>query len=249
VCGRYSLTKEPGDILADLAGDGLEVETTAAALQTLAPRYNVAPTQPVPVVRQETPDEPPRLAVVRWGLIPAWATDRRIGGRLINARYESADERDAFHDSFAHRRCLVLADGFYEWQRTGSGKGAGKVPHYLRRRDGRLFAFAGLWAVWRDPAAGPVESCTILTGPPNELVAPLHNRMPVILPGESYRSWLDPETEDPEALKRLLERPLPAAAMEAFAVGPAVNKADNDVPECVAPATADAAPAQPGLFD
>jgi putative SOS response-associated peptidase YedK len=247
VCGRYSLTKEPGDILDDLARDGLEVETTAVALQALAPRYNVAPTQPVPVVRLEDPAAKPRLAIVRWGLIPAWATDRRIGSRLINARYESAAERDAFQDSFARRRCLVLADGFYEWQRHGERR----LPHYLRRRDGRVFALAGLWAVWQDRAAGPVESCAILTGPPNELVAPLHDRMPVILPAAAYRRWLDPGLDDAAALRGLLEHPLAASAMEAYPVGPAVNKADNEVPQCVerlTPAPAGDGP-QGRLFD
>jgi putative SOS response-associated peptidase YedK len=237
MCGRYSLTKEPLAVLDELGRDGVPLATEAGSAAAFAPRYNIAPTQPVPVVRVRRPGEPPALVELRWGLVPWWAKDLSIGGRLINARAEKAAESSAFRDGFARRRCLVLADGFYEWRRAGRQK----LPHYLRLRSGRAFAFAGLWARWRDPgnrAAEPIESCTILTGAPNELVAPLHDRMPIILPPQSYRPWLDPTLADRAALEAIVLRPFPAAEMESWAVSAYVNHADHEGPECVAPVTA-----------
>ena len=234
MCGRYSLTQEPLAVLDELARDGEPVAAEPEAPYDFTPRYNIAPTQPVPIVRVRRAGEPPRIVQVRWGLVPYWAKDPTIGGRLINARAEGAAEKPAFRDSFERRRCLVLADGFYEWRRAGKQR----LPHYLRLRSHRDFAFAGLWARWHDrtnPTAGPVETCTILTGPPNELVAPLHDRMPVILPKESYRPWLDPAFDDRAALEAMLLRPFPTGEMESHPVSAYVNHADHEGRECVVP--------------
>lgn len=263
MCGRYSLTKEPLAVLEELAGGGDGEAQAVAEPQAsygFTPRWNIAPTQPVAIVRARRPrpaDERPRLVLgmMRWGLVPTWAADPSIGSRLINARAESAAEKPAFRDSFERRRCLVLADGFYEWRREAapggtsaksarSGKSAKKgrgAPYYLRLRNGRDFAFAGLWSRWYDPAdpqAEPLDSCTILTGPPNELVEPLHDRMPVILQPQSYHPWLDPDLHDRAALEAMLRQPFPANEMEAYPVSPYVNHADHEGPDCVAPAAA-----------
>jgi putative SOS response-associated peptidase YedK len=233
MCGRYSLTKEPLAVLDELGRDGEPIAAEPGTPE-FTPRYNIAPTQPVAIVRVRRPGAPPTLVEARWGLVPYWASDLAIGNRLINARAEKAAESSAFRDSFARRRCLVLADGFYEWRRAGRRK----LPHYLRLRAGRDFAFAGLWARWRDrrrPDASPVDSCTILTCPPNALVAPLHDRMPVILPPQSFGPWLDPTLNDRAALEAIALEPYPAEEMESWAVSTYVNHADHEGPECVAP--------------
>lgn len=222
MCGRYVLTT-PGEVLAELFEVPQPVE--------LAARYNIAPTQPVPIVR--TAESGGReLALVSWGLVPHWAKERAIGNRLINARAESLAEKPAFRSSFKHRRCLIPADGFYEWKPEGGGK----QPWLLRLRGGAPFAFAGLWSRWQDPAAGgePFESCAIVTTTPNELAATVHDRMPAILPKERHALWLDSETYDPVALTALLA-PIPADAMEAFPVSKRVNSPANEDPRCIEP--------------
>ncbi len=192
----------------------------------LEPRYNVAPTQDVAVVREL--EGARSLSLIRWGLIPHWAKDPTIGNRMINARAETVPEKPAFRDAFRLRRCLVPADGFYEWARTPRGK----QPHYLRMTDGRPFAMAGLWDRWHAPD-GPIESCTIITTGPNDLVRPLHDRMPVILAPEDYEQWLDPEGNTAE-LAALL-RPYPAGAMRAYPVSRFVNDPKHEGPACIAP--------------
>lgn len=198
-------------------------------LEPLQPRFNIAPTQPVAVVRFGPGAR--QLAWLKWGLVPSWARDASIGNRLINARAESVADKPAFRTAFRRRRCLVLADGFYEWRRSG----AKKQPFFIRLRDDRPFAFAGLWESWEGADHSSLETCTILTTGPNELMKPIHDRMPVILASDDYEHWLDPAVQEPEQLAPLL-RPYPSDAMLALAVGTHVNNPRNDGPECIVPA-------------
>lgn len=216
MCGRYSLTT-PLKALADLFD--------FAERPNLAPRYNVAPTQSVAAVRLGQ-DGVRHLVQLRWGLIPAWAKEAGVGSPLINARAESLAEKPAFRAAFRQRRCLIPADGFYEWQAMGEGRAA-KQPYRVTLADGGPFGFAGLWESWRDPRTGErVESCTIVTTEANERLRPIHHRMPVILPPESHAPWLDPAGGSEAALALL--RPYPAAGVVATAVSTRVNKVVND---------------------
>jgi len=226
MCGRYTL-RAPADVIAD--------EFELPVMPPWVPRWNVAPTQTVAAIRLT--DGKPEGVNLRWGLIPWWAEDVKKLPLLINAKSESAATKPAFRDAFKRRRCLVLADGFFEWQKIGKQK----QPWYYTLRNERPFAFAGLWDRWKR-GEQPIESCTILTTDANELAAAVHDRMPVILAREARDAWLDPEIDDPAALQELL-RPYPAAEMSAYQVNPIVNKAGNDVPECVAPL--DDGPAEP----
>lgn len=204
-------------------------------LADLAPRYNIAPSQSVPVVRFEAERDCRVLVAHRWGLIPSWAKDSKIGYRMINARSETAASKPAFRKPFRERRCLVVADGFYEWARAGTAK----QPWYFRLRSGESFAFAGLWDRWVSTETGEVvDSCTILTTSANDLVRPVHERMPVILPPERYDLWLDPEVEDTSMLEPLLA-PYPAREMAAHPVSTRVNNPRNDEPACVEPVEAE----------
>jgi putative SOS response-associated peptidase YedK len=204
--------------------------TETASPLNVPVRYNVAPTQDVPAVRPAKAGGR-ELAMLRWGLIPAWAKDEDIGARLINARGETAAELPSFRAAFRRRRCLVAADGFYEWRKAGKGP---KQPFLVELADGRPFAFAGLWERWdKAPDGRPLETCTIITTRANELLAPIHDRMPVILPPADYDAWLDVEGTGVEAAKALL-RPYPAAAMAAHPVSPRVNNARNDDAACLA---------------
>ena len=169
-----------------------------------------------------------RLELLRWGLIPAWADDPAIGSRMINARSETAAEKPSFRRAFKERRCLIAADGFYEWQKTNGGK----QPYHLRMRDGRPFAFAGLWESWKEDGEGEIRSCTILTTDANDLVGEVHHRMPVILPPEIYDLWLDPTVREAEQLLSLLI-PYPPEDMEAYPVSRRVNNPSNNEPSCV----------------
>jgi putative SOS response-associated peptidase YedK len=168
------------------------------------------------------------LAWLRWGLVPSWAKDPSIGNRLINARAETVAEKPAFRTALRRRRCLVVADGFYEWQRSGRAKD----PYFIRMRDDRPFAFAGLWESWEGPDHSVLETCTILTTEPNELVRPIHDRMPVILPPEVYACWLDTSIQDPGRLSQLLVA-YASEPMEAYCVGSLVNSPAHDVPLCI----------------
>jgi putative SOS response-associated peptidase YedK len=217
MCGRYVLTV-PGDLLA--SAFGLE------EVPELAPRYNVAPGQSVPIVRA-TEGGRRELAFARWGLIPHWAKEAAIGNRLINARADGVADKPSFRDSFRRRRCLIPADGFYEWQKVGNRK----QPWLLRGADGAPLAFAGLWSSWTDPATSrPVETCAIVTTEPNELAATVHDRMPVILLEPARATWLDPRS-DRDGLLALLV-PCPAASMVAYPVSTRVNAPSNDDPGC-----------------
>ena len=225
MCGRFTLRSNLNLILQQFALD---------EVPDLTPRYNIAPTQAVPVIRAAASGR--ELAMLRWGLIPSWSKDEKMGNRLLNARSETAAEKPSFRTAFRRRRCLVVTDGFYEWRKVGSGKSAPKQPYYIRMRDERPFAFAGLWETWRGPKGAelptPIQSCTILTTEPNELMRSLHDRMPVILPPDDYAMWLDPSFEGIEALQSL-QRPFEADDMIANPVSTLVNSPRNESPECV----------------
>lgn len=222
MCGRYTLST-PGELLAELF--------ELPSVPDLPPRYNIAPTQEVAAVRRETPEAGRELALLHWGLIPFWAKERAIGNRMINARADGIAEKPSFRSSFKRQRCLVLADGFYEWKKVDGGK----QPWYVHLRGGTAFAFAGLWARWRDPESGEsVDSCTLVTTTPNALAAEIHDRMPVILPRQHHDLWLDPAVSDRPRLEALL-LPYDPAAMEAWPVSLAVNRPANDTPQCIQP--------------
>lgn len=193
------------------------------------PRFNIAPTQGVVVVRQSPHTGKRELAILRWGLIPFWAKDLRIGNRTINARAETVAEKPAFRHAFRSRRCLVIADGLYEWKTVGRTK----RPYFIRRRDDRPFPLAGLWERWSEPER-VIESCTIVTTTPNELMAELHDRMPVILSDEAARQWLSPGIDDPGLLQSLLI-PYPDGDLVAFPVSAKVNSPAYDAADCIHP--------------
>ena len=219
MCGRY-LNKLPPAEIARLFG-------TTNMLPNYPAAYNIAPTQPVLVVRYNPKTRERSLDALRWGLVPHWADDLAFGARCINARAETIATTPAFRDAFESRRCLVPASGFYEWKKT---EGA-KQPYAVVPVDAPLFAFAGLWENWRDRKGGDaapwVRTCAIITGKPNELVAPIHNRMPVILPAESWARWLGEAPAEPQELLALLQ-PYPAARVRVFPVSTRVNSVKND---------------------
>lgn len=224
MCGRFTLHASPS-LLAELFDLPEE--------PYLAPRYNVAPTQPVAIVRTSGPDAAREWALVHWGLIPSWSKDPSIGARMINARAETVEEKPSFRAAFRRRRCLVPADGFYEWRSMGKAK----QPYYITMEDGTPFAFAGLWETWTGPDGSALDSCTILTTEPNKLMATLHNRMPVIVEPEDYSLWLgqggDVPKEQVGPLVSLL-RPYPAELMVARPVSKYVNNPGNEGAECIA---------------
>jgi putative SOS response-associated peptidase YedK len=201
------------------------------------PRYNIAPTQMVPIIRLNPQTGCREFRMVRWGLIPSWAKDPSIGHKLINARCESVHEKPAFRTAFKFRRCLVPTDGYYDWKKTGKTR----QPYLFRMADGSPYAFAGLWEKWKSPEGEIAESCTIITTPANELVASVHDRMPAILKPEDYDTWLDPSLKDPEVLLKLLT-PFPSELMVSVPVSSKVNKATYEGPDCIEPITIDADP-------
>jgi len=221
MCGRFTLRASPRVIAEQFAL--FEVPPFTA-------RFNIAPTQPVPVIRLAPERPAPRRELVwlRWGLIPSWAQDPAVGSRLINARAETAADKPAFRTALRQRRCLVAADGFYEWQHAGRAKQA----FFLHFRDDRPFAFAGLWEAWEGPQQARLETCTLLTTEANALIRPIHDRMPVILPPDAYQSWLDPAVQDPRQLLPLLV-PCASDQIEAYPVGGFVNSPSHDAPRCV----------------
>ncbi len=243
MCGRYTLFK-----LADLLKLIPWLQAPAEILEREA-RYNVAPSQLMPIATER--DGQARLRLARWGFVPSWAKGVPRS-RPINARAETVSSSGMFRHAFHAQRCLVPADGFYEWK----GSRAPKQPYYIRRRDGTSFMFAGLWSCWRPPEAEPVDTFTILTTSANELMAPIHNRMPVIVPADRYRDWLEGKDVDG------ILRSCPAQEIEALAVSARVNGPAFDCPECLEPAdpaqvapaggrrkrAADASPAMPNLF-
>lgn len=221
MCGRFTRTTNLIDIANEFGVD----EVTA----DLDPSYNIAPTQQVAVILT---DDTKRLVQVRWGLVPSWAKDLAIGNKMINARAETITEKASFRNAFKKRRCLVVADGFYEWQRVGTSK----QPVYIHLKNGKPFGFAGLYEFWKSPEGEEVVTCAIITTTANKLMEPIHERMPVIIPKEDENRWLDPRTVDQESLIDLL-KPYPANTMEAYPVSKRVNSPSNNSPECVKPAS------------
>ncbi len=221
MCGRFTLTADPAELQ--------EAFPQFNVPQQMPPSYNIAPTQPIPVVPNDG-----RNAVdfFVWGLIPSWAKDPSFGNRLINARSETLGQKPSFRTAYKRRRCLILADGFYEWVKQPGSKS--KIPHYITLKDGKPFAFAGLWERWFSPDGSEIKSATIITTQPNVLVAKLHNRMPVILSPEDYARWIDPAERAPAALQALLA-PFPAEKMAHYPVSTLVNNPRNDLPECTVP--------------
>jgi putative SOS response-associated peptidase YedK len=228
MCGRYTIVK--GDRIVQVIPN-----VTMPANLRMVGRYNVAPGQWVPAVTNDCS----QLQLLRWGLIPSWAKDESIGFKTINARSETLAQKPAFRQAFACRRCLIPADGFYEW-RADPGRKA-KTPMYIRLRHGDLFAFAGLWDRWISPDGTEIKSLTIITTPPNDLLKPIHNRMPAIIPPEGYADWLRPEEITVQDAQKWLA-PFPAERMEAFAVRPLVNSVNNEGSDLIEPAPPDARP-------
>ena len=242
MCGRYASSRRPEDLVEEFEIDKVEVK------ETLAPDYNVAPTKPVYAVVQRPPakDEPGlerQLRVVRWGLVPFWAKDPAIGNKMINARMETVHEKPAFRKAFASRRCLLPADGYYEWYPTDLKTKAGKPlkqPFFIHPADGGVMAMAGLYEIWRDPTRDEDDperfrwTCTVLTTTAEDAVGHIHDRMPLLVERERYAAWLDPTSSDPDDLRALL---VPAAPgrLEAYPVSTEVNSVRNNGPELVEP--------------
>jgi putative SOS response-associated peptidase YedK len=223
MCGRFTLTVDPAEI-SDVFGN-------YDFPGKFAPRYNIAPTQPVIAIPN---DGRQKADFFIWGLIPSWAKDPSIGNKLINARGETIAEKPSFRGAFKYKRCLILADGFYEWKTQPGSKI--KIPYFIHMKDRKPFAFAGLWDEWQSTDGSAVRTCTIITTEPNELMSGIHNRMPVILPQKEYDQWLDPTPQTPDKLLHLI-KPLAVDGMSAHPVSTLVNKPGNDIPECVVPAT------------
>jgi putative SOS response-associated peptidase YedK len=222
MCGRYRLSRRKQLIE--------EYFQSASEEPDWSPRYNIAPTQPVPVIRQHTKEPRRELSFMRWGLIPSWAKDPSGAAKMINARSETAASIPAFRDPFKSRRCLIPADGFYEWQRTGKLK----QPYCFEVTDGELFAFAGLWDRWKDPSGNWVKSCSILTTTPNAVASLVHDRMPVILDRSDYDLWLDTGMRGVSVVSELL-KPYAARLMRCYPVSTRINYVANDDEECSAP--------------
>ncbi len=221
MCGRFALYSDPLTLARRFA---------AEAPADLTPRYNVAPTQSIPIVRVEEGQR--RFALARWGLIPHWAKDMDTGYSTINARAETVASKPAFRSAFRHRRALIPASGYYEWETKPGSKL--KCPWFISLRDREPMAFAGLWERWRSPEGDELESCSIIVTDANELTRKIHDRMPVVLAPDNWDAWLDPETTNAEGLQSLL-RPYPAEGMVAWPVSTVVNSPRNDSAECVKP--------------
>lgn len=222
MCGRFALWSAPEDVAEEF---GVEEPPE------LERRYNIAPSQPIPAVRADKGNNR-ELALLAWGLVPFWARERNIGYKMINARAESVARKSAFKAAFQRRRCLIPANGFFEWQRR---EGRGKQPYFVRLKNRELLAFAGLWDRWTDRETGEVvESCTIITTDANELVIRLHDRMPVVISPDRYGEWLDTGNRDPGRLQPLLA-PYPSQEMEIYPVSKDANSPANDSPDVVQP--------------
>jgi putative SOS response-associated peptidase YedK len=222
MCGRFTLTVNPADLQDTFSNYNFPAR--------FAPRFNIAPSQPVLAIPNDN-----KLAAdfFVWGLIPMWAKDPTIGSRLINARGETLAEKPSFRGSYRHKRCIILADGFYEWKTFGDRKN--KTPYYIHMQDRQPFGIAGLWDSWESPDGSSIKTCTIITTTPNELMEKIHDRMPVILHSRDYAKWLDAAPQTPENLQPLI-KPFSADAMSAYPVSTLVNKPANDMPELVVPA-------------
>lgn len=221
MCGRYTASDEVSEYGNQIPFKPLQLALTR--------RFNISPTQMAAVMVQE--DDGNAVRLMRWGLIPSWAKDASVGYKMINARAETVAEKPSYRTPFKKRRCLVLADGFYEWKKEAKAK----QPFRFVLTNGQPLAFAGLWESWRQPdAENPVHTFTIITTEPNELTREVHDRMPVILPARHYAQWLDREFDDPASLQRLLS-PYPAAEMNAYPVSTLVNSPKNEIPACIEP--------------
>ena len=226
MCGRYTQIASWSELV------DLYRITEGSSPLNLRPRYNIAPTQDVAVVRAESDGGGRSLTLMRWGLVPSWARDTGIGARLINARAETVAEKPSFRDAYRRRRCLIPADGFYEWQKRPGGA---KQPYLITLRDEQPFAFAGLWERWdKAPDGRTVQTCAIITTEANDRLRPIHGRMPVILDAANHDAWLDALAHDGARAAALL-RPYPSDAMAAWPVGAHVNSAANDDPKCMEP--------------
>lgn len=230
MCCRFVRTLSIDEIAAEF---GAEVREDCA----LEPSYNIAPTEQVALVVQ---DGVKKVITVKWGLIPSFANDPKIGNKFINARAETVATKAAFRDAFRYRRCLVVADGFYEWKKAGQMK----LPVFIGLKSQKTFGFAGLWEKWRSPEGEWVSTCTVITTEANEIVRPIHDRMPVILPKEMQDKWLDPETDEATLLELL--KPYPSDEMETRYVSSLVNSVKVDSPECL---EAVEGPEAPTLFE
>lgn len=220
MCGRFTLSK-PKKIKSK------ELKIKEAEVDLLKPRYNIAPSNLVAGIRNE---KERHIEPLRWGLVPSWAKDESIGARMINARAETLTEKPSFKGLLNKHRCLVLADGFFEWAEGPRGK----QPYFIHMKSGDPFTFAGLWSHWKNPKGEEVKTCTIITCAPNHLMEKIHNRMPVILDAEARDIWLDPNNQDAAILTALL-KPSPESEMEAYPVSTMVNKPQNDTEECLKP--------------
>lgn len=220
MCGRFTLTADQDSFEDRFSLTGFDLGWV--------PSFNIAPTQEVLTVTNDGSENRPEL--MRWGLVPSWAKDPKIGNRMINARSETLTEKPSFRTAFKRRRCLIPADGFYEWKREGKAK----KPMLITANPGGLFAFAGLWETWKQPDGSWLLTCAIITTSANEFMKSIHDRMPVILPRESEASWLDPEEQDTAMLSELL-LPYDSDRMEAYEVSTLVNSPRNNFPEVIEP--------------
>lgn len=219
MCGRFALSAPAENIRSHFA---------LAEKVQLEPRYNIAPTQAVAVIRENNGDR--LLSFMQWGLLPSWAKERKAGARMINARAETLAEKPAFRRLFRSQRCLIPADGFFEWREESGRKK--KQPYFICLQPAGLFGFAGLWSSWQDPVSGePVETCTIITTAANHLVSKIHHRMPAILVPDQYRAWLQPAT--PPAVAGSLLVPFESAPLQSYPVATLCNSPANDQPDCI----------------
>jgi len=221
MCGRFTLTVDPAELQDAFADFKFPAQ--------FAPRFNIAPSQPILAIPN---DGKAKADFFVWGLIPSWAKDPAIANRLINARGETLSEKPAFRGAYKYKRCLILANGFYEWKSQPGTKT--RTPHFIHLKSGAVFAFAGLWDEWHSSAGSTLRSCTIVTTSPNDLMSKIHDRMPVILQPSDYAEWLDAASRAPASLAHLI-RPFPADLMEAYPVSPLVNSPANDRPDCLVP--------------
>lgn len=239
MCGRFTLVASASDLEAFFKGFVFPSD--------LLPRYNVAPTQDIAVALN---DDSENVRMLRWGLVPFWAKDPKIGSRMINARAETLVDKPSFRDAFRKKRCLVFTDGFYEWKKTGEKQ---KRPMRIRMRSKEPFAMAGLWDTWKTPEGDHLGTCTIITTTPNTLMEPIHNRMPAVLASEAYGTWLRSD-DTPDATLQATLKPYPASEMVAYPVSTTVNSVRNDTPSCIEPSPEADAPdpdsdtEQPQLF-
>lgn len=224
MCGRFTLTVSPEELQAAFPDFSIPGD--------IPPSYNIAPSQPIPIIANDGENT---LEFFLWGLIPSWTKPDKVGKySLINARSETAAEKPSFKNSFRRRRCLILTDGFYEWNKPASG--GSKTPYYFTLKDHRPFAFAGLWDIWISPDGDSIKSACILTTTPNQTVEAVHNRMPVILDPADYPIWLDPQEGKLDQFQSLL-KPYPDEFMDSYPVSTYVNSPKNNSPQCIQPGT------------